>query len=235
MINQISSETLCEKAYEAIRNLILRNEFLPGEVLSIESLAQDLGVSPTPVREALAKLSADGLIEHMRNKRVRVARITEDDVRQTYEVRRLLEPYAASLAAKRVAIDPALEDDLHEIQQVAEKIQETAVNTSIKRSQYETYLGIDLRLQEITLEALGNTLLKKVLTLVSNHSLRIRSFAEASSNLSIGRIVRIVNGEHLAVIKALLDSNPERVQEAVQQHLNNAEDRTVQAIKRLPK
>lgn len=108
MLEQVTTETLQEKAYEAIKDSIMRNDFLPGQPLSVDELARDLGVSPTPVREALTRLSGDGLVERARNKIACVAEITEDDVHQTYEVRKLLEPYATSLVAKKLKSDSAL-------------------------------------------------------------------------------------------------------------------------------
>jgi len=75
----------------------------------------DDGGSANCVREALTKLSADGLLEYERNKGFRVASITEDDVHETYEVRRLLEPYVARLVVNKVPTDPKLRRKLHEL------------------------------------------------------------------------------------------------------------------------
>ena len=105
MLEQVTTETLQEKAYIAIRDSIIKNDLLPGHPLSIDKLAKDLGVSPTPVREALTRLSADGLVERVRNRTALVARITAEDVHQVYEVRKLLEPYAVSLVAKELSIN----------------------------------------------------------------------------------------------------------------------------------
>jgi len=130
MLEQVTTETLQEKVYTAIKDSIMRNDLLPGQPLSIDELARDLGVSPTPVREALTRLSADGLVERVRNKTAVVAEITAEDVRQVYEVRKLLEPYAASLAAKKLSTAPNLEESLHEIKEEAEEIQEILATTT---------------------------------------------------------------------------------------------------------
>jgi len=232
MIEQVATETLQEKVYRAIKDSITRNDLLPGQPLSIDELARGLGVSPTPVREALARLAADGLVERARNKTALVAKITAEDVRQVYEVRKLLEPYAASLVAKKLPSDHNLEERLYRVKQEAEKIQGilTATSTSLTSSQREAYLGIDLRLQEVILEALGDSLLGKVLSLVGNHSLRIRSFAEAGGEPSRCRLCDDINREHLMIIEALLSRDSERAQETVKQHLDNAEERTLQGL-----
>ena len=234
VVQKLENATLRERAYKALKDSILRNELLPGEVLSIDSLAKALGISQTPVREALTKLSADGLVEYERNKGFRVASITEDDVHETYEVRRLLEPYAASLVAKKVSTDPSLERRLHELRKTAEIIQKLVTSGKVLNpSQYEVYMGIDLRLHEIMLEAVGESLLGSVLALVGNHSLRIRSFVEASSNHFDSEVALTVTGEHLAIIEALLSQDPEGVQESVRGHLFNAEMRTFRAVNNL--
>ena len=231
MLKQVTTETLQEKAYEAIKASIMRNDFLPGQPLSVDELARDLGVSPTPVREALTRLSGDGLVERARNKIACVAKITEDDVHQTYEVRKLLEPYATSLVAKKVKSDSALKDDLQELACKIEEIHEIATNTSLSSSQYEEYLQIDLGVNAVILKALENTLLRKLLSLVNNHSRRVRSFTEAISKPREAKIIRLNNKEHLTIIKALMNGDSERTKEAVQQHLHNVENRTTDAIK----
>jgi len=232
MLEQVTTETLQEKAYKAIKDSIMRNDLLPGQPLSIDELARSLGVSPTPVREALTRLSGDGLVERARNKIACVAEITEDDVHQTYEVRKLLEPYAASLLAERLSINPNLEESLREIKEEAEGIQEILATTvPLTSSQYEAYLEIDLRLQEVIVEALGNSLLGNIFSLVGNHSLRIRSFVEAAIEPSGSEVLHNINEEHLAIIEALLGRDPERTQETAKQHLNNAQERTLQAMR----
>ncbi len=235
MLEQIATETLQEKAYKGIRDSIIRNDLLPGHPLSIDELAKDLGVSPTPVREALTRLSADGLVERVRNRTALVARITAEDVRQVYDVRRLLEPYAASLVAKKLPLAYDLEERLRGVKQVVEKIQDIlpTTTTSLTSSQREAYLGIDLQLHERMLETLGDTLLAKVFSLAGNHSLRIRSFAEAITEPSRGEVLHNINGEHLAIIEALLGKDSRKVQEAVRRHLDNAEERTLRAVRRV--
>jgi DNA-binding GntR family transcriptional regulator len=232
MIEQVATETLQEKVYKVVKDSIMRNDLLPGQRLSIDELARGLGVSPTPVREALSRLSMDGLIERDRNRTARVAEITKDDVCQTYEVRKLLEPYAFSLVAKRLSSDHNLEHKLRAVKKEAEEIQKALTNAakSLTSSQYEVYIGIDLRLQEIILEALGNSLLGKVLSLVGNHSLRIRSFAEAGAKPSRCELCHTINRDHLMIIEALLSEDSEKVQGVVRQHLDNAEERTMQSL-----
>lgn len=227
----LSVETLSGKAYNAMRDSILTNKLLPGQSLSIEGLANDLGVSPTPVREALVKLTAGGLVEWTRNKQARVTRISEDNIRQTFAVRNLIEPHAAGLAAQRVSTTLDLRDAVQELQHTAEKFKQTIPRSSDTDKQYRAYIEVDLRLHEIICEAQQNTLLKRVLKMVANHSLRIRSLTEASAKPCREKQALIINQEHLEIVQALLDGDAEKAREAVQRHLRNGEARTLEAIK----
>jgi DNA-binding GntR family transcriptional regulator len=230
MVERISRETLQEKVYESIKDSIVKNDLMPGDVLSIDALAEDLGVSPTPVREALAKLSAQGLVENARNKKARVAPISKEDILQTYEVRKLLEPYATEVAAEEVANDSKLRRELERLKNIALDIKEVADQGPLEDSQYEDYVEVDLGLEETIEMALGDTLLNKMLKQVRNHSLRIRSFTEASSDKNVPEVVMANNDEHIDIINQILEENLEKAGEAVREHLKSAERRTLKAL-----
>lgn len=231
MVEKIPRETLQEKVYESIKNSIVKNELMPGDVLSIDALAEDFGVSPTPVREALAQLSTQGLVNNARNKKARVAPITEDDIHEIYEVRKLLEPYATGLAAEGIADDHKLKAELKHLRDETLDIQEVTKDEPLGFDQYERYLKVDMELEEIIEMALGETLLNKLMKQVGNLSLRIRSFTEASYNKEVPEAVLANNEEHLEILEGMLELDLEGVREAVENHLENAEKRTLRALK----
>lgn len=102
------------RAYEALRQGIADGRHAPGDWLREGPLAQALGLSRTPVREALRALAAEGLVELVHNRGARVVRWTADDVEETYRLRALLEGEAASLAARRAsAADRLLLEQTH--------------------------------------------------------------------------------------------------------------------------
>lgn len=82
---------------DSIRNAILAGELRPGETLVERRLSELLGVSKTPVREALIGMAHTGLVTVVPNKGITVRRLSLEDVRKVYEVRRLLEPWAAKM------------------------------------------------------------------------------------------------------------------------------------------
>lgn len=107
--------TASDLVADAIRAAILSGQLKPGETLVERRLAVLLGVSKTPVREALIALSASGLVSVNPNRGVTVRRLSFDDIRKVYEVRQLLEPWAISRVARldrdlgpaRVALEEA--------------------------------------------------------------------------------------------------------------------------------
>ena len=96
---QIAS--VVDQVYGVIRERILTGVLERGARVHQEDVAADLGVSRTPVREALRRLAAEGLIEMRTNRGARVADLEPDDMRQPYEARLVVEPGAARLAAQR--------------------------------------------------------------------------------------------------------------------------------------
>lgn len=92
-------------AYSTIREQILAGVFTGGQRLREDELATMIGVSRTPVREALRSLAAEGLLRYERNRGVRVENWTFQDFEEVYGLRSLLEPYAASLAATSGKLD----------------------------------------------------------------------------------------------------------------------------------
>jgi len=93
--------TLAEKAYGVLHEAIITGRIAPGERLPIEELADTLEMSPMPIREALRRLDADGLVEHVPHRGARVRELSVEDLREVYELRLALEPLAVAHAAER--------------------------------------------------------------------------------------------------------------------------------------
>jgi len=94
-------DSVVDLAYRRIRAVVLSGELAPGTKLRQVELAERLGISRTPVREALLRLSAEGLVEPLANRGFRVADLGIDAVLRRLEVRAILEPRIAGLAARR--------------------------------------------------------------------------------------------------------------------------------------
>jgi DNA-binding GntR family transcriptional regulator len=93
--------TKSDFAYTLVRNKILSLEYGPGTTLNQATLARDLGISTTPLREALRRLKSEGLVELDAHRDARVTELSAEEGRDLLELRRALDPLAASLAAER--------------------------------------------------------------------------------------------------------------------------------------
>lgn len=93
--------TKSDFAYTRVRELILSGELEPGAVINQTTLAREIGISTTPLREALKRLKQQGLVELDAHRDARVARLDAEEARDLLEVRRSLDPLAAFLAADR--------------------------------------------------------------------------------------------------------------------------------------
>lgn len=114
---EVNSSTLREQVYESLREALTQGKFMPGQKLTIRSIAGALGVSVMPVREALRRLTAEGAFEMRPNRSVRVPLMTKDKIKELCDIRMALEGLATERAAEHVT--PA---KLGELQQIALEI-----------------------------------------------------------------------------------------------------------------
>jgi DNA-binding GntR family transcriptional regulator len=128
-------------AYEELRRRILSGELVQGQTISQEQLAAELGVSTTPLREALRRLDAEGLVTLDAHRDARVSSLNADEARSLFEVREQLDPLAAMLAAGRrtdadmAAIKAALHD-LEPLRSARSDVQALLVHREFHRSVY---------------------------------------------------------------------------------------------------
>jgi DNA-binding GntR family transcriptional regulator len=100
LANKLRRTTLKDQAYRALRDMIASHRFTSGTWINAEQLAKELGVSRTPVWQALKELEKQGLVRHEPNRGIRMVEMTPDMAVELYEVRGVLEGMAASLAAR---------------------------------------------------------------------------------------------------------------------------------------
>ncbi len=116
--SQAESTSVRERTYEYLKASILSGRLNPGERLTEEHLAKKLGISRTPVREALHKLESEGLIKPLPSRGFIAARDSKDDIEELFEIRAVLEGYALRVICGRT--DDALLDRLEETVRKAE-------------------------------------------------------------------------------------------------------------------
>lgn len=112
-VKQVDVSTLQDRVYQELRNALYQGRFLPGDQLTIRSLARALGTSPMPVREAMQRLVAEQALVQLPNRTIRVPALTPDILTELVRIRMEVEGYAAERAARRGS--PALCRELRAI------------------------------------------------------------------------------------------------------------------------
>jgi DNA-binding GntR family transcriptional regulator len=160
------SLTLNEKAYDLIRLEILTFRLTPGERTSERLLARRYGLGMAAIRAALPRLVHEGFVEKSAERGTMIARLTLRGVRDTYQMRYLLEPEAAALAAER-GMDAAHVERLDYLRQVCESrwADENEALTRVLLANRDFNLAIA--------ESTGNALLAKTIAHLQNLSLRV--------------------------------------------------------------
>lgn len=207
--------SLGEQIYQTLKERIVDNQYMPGTVLQIDRLAEELGVSSTPIRETLFKLDGMGLVNMIRNKGAVVSEIDERMVRDVWQFRTLLETFTAQEAVTHA--------DMEKVRNLKEKIE----YLNDFPGDFELYQETDVMLHKM-LNDTGNVLVRDALDNLLDHSRRIRYFAENSPFRE--EVVSQVNREHLNIVNALIAKDSGSVLAAVSTHLTNAMERTMKAL-----
>jgi DNA-binding GntR family transcriptional regulator len=179
-----------EKAYRAIREGILKGVYAPGSHIRAQDLAAATGVSRTPVREAMRRLHAEGMIEIISNRGAFVCSWSERDIIQIYDLRVLLEGYAAeSAAANSTAAQKA------ELRALAE---EMAALVEQHPPPHERIADINHLFHRKLLAASGNARMEDLLATIMELPLALRTFRHYSLN-----DLRRSASQHLDIVRAL--------------------------------
>ncbi len=187
-----------------------------GERIVVERLAEWFGVSPTPVREAVAGLVQDGLISETDDGKLQVVPLTRDYVLDTFAVRTALEGLAAELAASRIAAtDLAI---------LAQALRDTTV--ALARGAYGVYMTTDALFHRLVGTAAGNLVLSRELQSLQVHVAYIRGYAQRQ----VGEHMARSHQEHGQVVAALAGRDPLAARQAMEQHIRQSGERIAQLI-----
>jgi DNA-binding GntR family transcriptional regulator len=204
-----------------IRELILTGAVKPGEWLRQEKFAQQFGVSQTPVREALKQLSAEGLLEHVPYRGIRVVEFTLTDVSDLYECRTFLEGMAARHAATHIS-----DAHLAELRAVFARMQQRLGPRHIAE-----YRELNRRFHTIIFDASGRSLLVRTLAQMwaSFPSMLWSNFARTAPAPLPGRDKTDVE-EHAAILAALEAHDPDSAERLTRRHIQQAKELLLSAI-----
>lgn len=198
-----------ERAYAALRSDIVEWRLPPGSVLAEVEQSERLGVSRTPVREALARLTAEGLAAAHAGRGVVVTDISLDHVRELFELREALECRAAALAAQRG--DREVFGRLH-----AELTSAAGLLSAADPSRHE-YYDLVGRLDAAVDAAVDNGYLAHALKSLRVHLVRVRRLAKDNP----GRLIEAAQ-EHATIARAIAQGNPTLAAAATTVHLSKS-------------
>jgi DNA-binding GntR family transcriptional regulator len=217
-VSQISLNNykpLRELVFESLREAIITGRLRPGEHLMETQLAEELGVSRTPIREAIRKLELEGLVLMIPRKGAYVSQLSMKDIADVFEIRRALEGLAARLAAER-ATDEEVDRLERAIIQIAEVAQTDDLNGAV---------ALDTGFHEELMKASHNPRLSQ---LVSNLREQIQRFRLTS--LSHPGRVKLAVEEHRLIVDAIASHDAELAQNLAYEHIENAENSLMEVI-----
>lgn len=195
-----------DTAYEALRGEIIAWQLTPGTVLAEVEVAGRLGLSRTPVREALARLVADGLVEPLGGRGLVVTPVSAENVGELFELRQALEAQAASLAAERR--DPA------RFRELQDALREAPALLADADPAHQAYYALVERFDDAVDDAVQNPFLVQALAGVRTHLARIRRLSHDNP----ARLLEAAR-EHLLIVDAIVDGDPRLAADATRVHL----------------
>lgn len=237
-LRRFMRETLARKAYDALRMRISRGELPPGTRLVNRTLAHDLGVSFTPVREAINQLASDGLVEYVRGGGAFVRKVDRADLAQLYDLRENLEPFAAAEAAEHITKHEL--DELQEIcddwRSIAHDIRERGVRENSDRvATYEQALhwsDNETRFHLLLISAARNRWLTKIagdLFIASQAFARVRQEPEI---LTLGIAAATWRG-HIVLLRALRKRDPDAARKHMLRHIQVGRRYVLESARRM--
>ncbi len=211
-----SYRPLRELVLDAIRSAIMNGTLQPRERLMEIQLAEELGVSRTPIREALRKLELEGFIVMVPRKGAYVSDLSFKDIADVFEIRAALEGLAAGLAAERIT-----EDELERMERLLVEKQEAILQDDIDK-----LVEVDTKFHELMYQSSRNVRLS---TIISNLREQIQRFRLTS--LSYPGRNKLSLEEHKKIVEAIQARDYQSARQLAQEHIENAENVLIECIK----
>ena len=204
--NQVEYSTLADQVRQNIKKRIINQELKPGSRLIVSHLAAEMGTSLTPIREALRLLVKDGLVEIIPHKGAQVVMPSQEQFKDLFDVRTVLESLAIKLAIPNLS--PADYERLEQILQAGDE--------SIQAEDPKTWLDEDEKLHSYIIQKSENNILVELLDNIRN---RINIFRILTAQLP-ARAKKSQN-EHRSVITAMKKQKGKNAEELIVQHIEN--------------
>lgn len=208
---------LVDDVYDAVLGLLMDQVIEPGARASIDGIARQLDVSPTPVREALARLESEGLVVKKALKGYTASPLLDaEGLRQLYEMRRLLEPAAAGLAVAHMT--PKALEELTRLSEAMHVSGEASQTGGDRFQDYRDFADHDAEFHRLIAEHAGNALLVDAIVRLRSHMHLYRLYFKHG-------IAEDTSGEHEAVLVALRSGDAKAAEAAMLAHITNSYER----------
>lgn len=189
------------KMFRILRDRIIFAEYYPGQVLPISELAEDLGVSATPIREALVCLENEGLVHRVPNSSARVKEISLQDLRDIFELRLILVEQIGILAAQRID-----EGELEKLQDLLRKFADARESINV--------MQLDAQLHDVVYDATKNRALAKVAKTVRNQITRLWFIVKGDEH-----VFSVMIGDWKRLYKSLKNRNEAECADVLREHV----------------
>lgn len=204
-----SSSSLRQRIFRQIQNDILNGVYEPGENLIETKLSEELGVSRTPVREALRQLELEGLVQSVPNKGVTVKGVSAEDIQDIYTIRMLIEGLAARWAAEKITAE--------EMEELKEAVDLEEFYTM--KNDNSRLLKLDTRFHDIIFKASKSMPLMHTLSTFHHYIQKARKISMSSEK----RAAEVLK-EHKAIMQAIVERDAARAEKLTTEHVKNASD-----------
>jgi DNA-binding GntR family transcriptional regulator len=209
MTPTISRTTLNREAYKALRDAILGHRLAPGKKLIVRLLAEELGLSPTPIKEALSALEREGLVVGVAHRGYFVLEPSPQDIQEIYRLREVLEGLAA-----RMAVENNSEGLAAQLEGILARQRKAA-----QVGEMSSYGDLDLSFHRAFWEASSN---KRLLRIAEGIDGQIRLLINSSAAIP-GRLAASL-GEHEAIVRAVKAAEAATAEEAMREHVRRARE-----------
>lgn len=204
MNNALSKyRTMKHLVYDEMRQLIVNGEYAPGTHLITESLVKKLGVSPTPIREALHQLEAEGLVKVYPHHGAKVTQLSDAEIIEIYQIRSALERLATRLGQPNLT--SADYDRLYSLLD--------EMDTEVQYKNLDRFLSINREFHKIIWEAARSPHLRDLLENFYDASQRFRN-----ASLTIPGRLNLIGQEHRRIVRALQDGDAELAASYAEEH-----------------
>jgi len=204
-------EVVCESLREAIRKGVLK----PGERIMEIQLAEELGVSRTPVREAIRKLELEGYVIMMPRRGTYVATMSIRDINEIFEIRSSLESLSNGLAAERIT-----DEELEHLQRLL-----VIISGYIAENNIDKIVETDIEFHDVIYHAARNSRLVGVISNLRDQLTRFRTLSMSYP----GRLEATME-EHRAIVEAISRGDVKAARKAAEHHMENSERTLLEAM-----